>query len=941
MRTIFILVVLFLQSLSVMSQNSADSVYVNGNAIKDGYTGLMIPTAKVSFADTAGNIICDSIPFVVKKFEHKTYYYYFAKISKCPKYVVKITAKGYDSKVYELETSYYGGMEDREGYIDIPEVEMFPTMRANDLGEASVTASKVKMVMKGDTIEYNATAFRLAEGSMLDNLIRALPGAELSDNGRITVNGKFVSELLVNGRDFFKGDPMVALANLPAYTVNKIQVYHKGEDKLDGKGTRPGTEADPLVMDVRLKREYAKGLISNYEAGIGSALDGWDTKWLARVFAMHFSPVSSLAVYANANNLNAEQQPGRNGEWNKTDIASGRVTTKSAGVDFSRDWKEQKAKLSTTLTTKRQNRLNENTSFGESYFAGGNTFNSSAYTSHSDATSVNWKGRFEKSWNHTWLSVHPTAGYTHNSSDYEMEQARDNAEGREVYTRRHYGDSRNDSWNSGLEVNVSNGRLSFGHFGRMNASFRGRYNSSRLHGADADFVAHPAEQSGADINLRQRSRQPSHNYTFGTTLTPLNFSLTRLKDNLMMGGSLSGSYDYSYDSGKRELQENTSPEDETEGENLLWELDRRNSYHTTEKNHTYKVMVDYSLYMPFVVQIWLCNTFLNRSITDRRQDTQSLQRNDYLFEGNFLITSKSSDGEGSKYSLRLRMNQEAPRMLSMLDILDSADPMWQRVGNSDLGKTTFYMSTASYTHFRKAHDRRIDLTLNYTRTDDAISTAYFYDQATGITKLQPQNIDGNFNTSLSAVYSRFLDRKDNVHLSNTLGGVLRRSADYSSDTELLEILKVNQWNIYDQFRLRCTLGAVTLGAKADVSWNRYVSLSNVFAPFDCVDLNYGVSCTTPLLWGIDLQTDLMAYSRHGYETEELNTTDWVWNLSLSKGFGKGKAWVVKARGYDILQQLPNVRQYVNAQGRSETRYNTIPSYAVISLTYRFDIKPKR
>ena len=97
-------------------------------------------------------------------------------------------------------------------------------MSANDimLGTATVKASLVKMVVDHDTIVYNAGAFQLAEGSMLDGLIKQLPGAEIRDN-RIYVNGEFVQSLLVNGKDFFKGDPAIALENLPAYMVNKIK----------------------------------------------------------------------------------------------------------------------------------------------------------------------------------------------------------------------------------------------------------------------------------------------------------------------------------------------------------------------------------------------------------------------------------------------------------------------------------------------------------------------------------------------------------------------------------------------------------------------------------------------------------------------------------------------------------------------------------------------
>lgn len=126
-----------------------------------------------------------------------------------------------------------------------------------------------------------------------------------------------------------------------------------------------------------------------------------------------------------------------------------------------------------------------------------------------------------------------------------------------------------------------------------------------------------------------------------------------------------------------------------------------------------------------------------------------------------------------------------------------------------------------------------------------------------------------------------------------------------------------------------------------LKWNRLVSLSGVFTPFSYLDVNYGISATSPLAWGIDLDTELMAYCRRGYAEKAMNTTDWVWNLTLSKAFGRSKQWVVKATGFDILHQLPNTQRTVNAQGRTEVRYNTVSSYALLTLTYRLDIKPKR
>lgn len=168
------------------------------------------------------------------------------------------------------------------------------------------------MVMKGDTLVYNAAAFQLSEGSMLDQLVRQLPGVELRDGGRIYVNGCYAESLLVNGRDFFAGDPKVALDNLPVYTVDRVKVYEKATDDayLDNPKDTLRDKRKPLVVDVQLKREYAQGWIANAEGGYGTR-----DRYLARLFGLRYTDHSSLAVFANFNNTNDTRTPGSRGDW--------------------------------------------------------------------------------------------------------------------------------------------------------------------------------------------------------------------------------------------------------------------------------------------------------------------------------------------------------------------------------------------------------------------------------------------------------------------------------------------------------------------------------------------------------------------------------------------------------------------------------------------------
>ncbi|MDE6303226.1 MAG: hypothetical protein K2M01_00235, partial [Paramuribaculum sp.] len=125
--------------------------------------------------------------------------------------VIRVTAEGYYPGC--INVSQLG---QREHGIELRPIMMtrIPFYQPRQLEEVTVKDSKLKMVMKGDTIVYNADAFALAGGSMLDGLISQLPGVELKGNGQIYVNGKFVSELLVYGENFFKGAPKIALENL-------------------------------------------------------------------------------------------------------------------------------------------------------------------------------------------------------------------------------------------------------------------------------------------------------------------------------------------------------------------------------------------------------------------------------------------------------------------------------------------------------------------------------------------------------------------------------------------------------------------------------------------------------------------------------------------------------------------------------------------------------
>ena len=266
------------------------------------------------------------------------------------KYIVRIKSEGYETSYYNLNIL---PSEEKHGEVirDMGRVRL-PRIMNRKLDELVVSATKIMMVMKGDTLVYDATMFQLAEGSMLDELVKQLPGVRLEKGGRITVNGHFISSLLVDGKDFFNGDPQVALQNLPAYMVSKVKAYQKVPDNAyitrssEEKGPRID---DPWVLDVSLKRQYAKGYVANAEL----AHSVYQSKpMLARLFGLRFTDKSRIALYATGNNINMSGSPQTDsGNWDEYTRKQGENKTAEAGAFYYIESHDRKIRYNSILKT--------------------------------------------------------------------------------------------------------------------------------------------------------------------------------------------------------------------------------------------------------------------------------------------------------------------------------------------------------------------------------------------------------------------------------------------------------------------------------------------------------------------------------------------------------------------------------------------------------------
>ena len=240
-------------------------------------------------------------------------------------FILRFTCKGYQTAYKPIKVIWRKKKTSLS--LGLITMRQLSDMADRQLGEATITATKIKFYTKNDTLVFNASAFQLQEGSMLDGLIAQLPGVEMKPDGRIFVKGRYVESLLLNGRDFFKGDNTVLLDNLPAYMVQQVQVYEKESEmsKLAGRKVDSGK----YVMDVKLKRQYAIGWLANTEWGYGT-----ENRYLGRLFAMRYTPQSRVSAFGNLNNVNSRRKPDGSGGWGDFDPSGGLTATKRAGLDY-------------------------------------------------------------------------------------------------------------------------------------------------------------------------------------------------------------------------------------------------------------------------------------------------------------------------------------------------------------------------------------------------------------------------------------------------------------------------------------------------------------------------------------------------------------------------------------------------------------------------------
>ena len=887
-------------------------------------------------------------------------------------YILRFSKEGYQTKEVRVKIKK---LYKREYSIRHDPVYLARKPKERALGEAVVKATKVKFYSKGDTLVYNADAFQLQEGSMLDALIRQLPGVELKDDGRILVNGRYVESLLLNGEDFFRGDRSIMLDNLPTYMVKTVQVYDKAGRLSEMIGRNAGDEQ--LVMDVRLKKQYSIGWIANAEAAGGT-----EERYLARLFALRFTNHSRLSFFGAVNNVNEYVKPGEGSEWTPS-VGNGLTTTRHAGADYLISDRNKRFKLQGNAEVRHSDDAYDQRSTSVNFLSGGDTYGRSSYRNRTHNVSLGSYHTWDFNWEKAKLTVQPSLTYLktrQTEGQLSGSFATDPGEymGSEVLdslfrpgldsrvlaaTLNRY---RADQRYSGHSVTTglyANSMMDIPHSGdHLQIEASGNYGDNAYRRFTHRLYDYPADATAATDFRNEYAPTNNRSYSYSAKasywlLLPQNINLIPYY-----------SYNYNYSRSNNGLMRLDWLGDEwgADSQHALgalpsvadWAqqtLDGRNSLYTTARNDGHIVGTRLTRYN-MNGNMWECTVDLPLIFERNRLDYErpavvdtALTRHVVYFRPSFNLSNiwfvKDENGQqiaSHRWGMQYTLGSHAPAQSYDIDVMDDSNPLAVTLGNPGLRQTWQHAANTWYQWSRPGTQHLVGLNAAYGITQNAVTMGYVYDRTTGARTYRPENVNGNWYASGGMNFSTPLDKPRRLTLSGNTSASFNQNVDFIGIEGEYAARRSTVHNLYltQGLRLDYRIDKYQFGAKANATWTHATSRREDFRTINAADFSYGVTAKLDLPADFQLSTDLTVYSRRGYEDPEMNTTDVVWNARLAKRFLKGKLSVM-IDGFDLLGQLSTIRRTLNGQGRTETWYNTIPRYAMLHAIYRLNVKPRK
>ena len=938
---------MFLSAVMALFLFSASAVTISGKAVDaNDKSGLAGATVKLLRANRDSSL--------VKGVSTSAEGFFRLPDVGSGKYIVSISYIGYKSKNVNVTV----GKESKR----LGEVGLEPSSIM--LKEATVVGVKTEVVVKEDTVEYNADSYKTQPNAVVEDLLKRLPGVEVDSDGKITANGKEITKILVDGKEFFSDDTKVGTKNLPVNIVDKIQVVDRKSDLARLTGVDDGE--DETVINLTVKKGMNNGWFGNVSAGYGT-----DNRYEGNFMVNRFADGNQYTILGGANNTNNMGfTNGAASRFARFGGNRGINSSQNVGFNFNVGDEDEKFRAGGHLMYSHNNMYSRNRNDKQYLFTDSTSYSNSTNISRNDSHNIN--GRFRIKWeidSFNTLEFRPNLSFNFNESN--KEDLTNTLDGHKEKVN----DSYNKDHSQGKGYDLG-GQLVYNHKVRSHPgrsfSMQVRYSFSDTREDGDSYTENKyylVDDPTQIISQIDENRQWSNNINGRLTWTE---PLGDIKKALFLDVAYRAQYRFNnadklvYDV---PVEVTTETEEARRIANLNSILDCPEVLDYIKSEYSSLALTNPVLLEQILTdELQMSSPVLNEEVSNRfrndffsqslevgvRKVTKSLNASAGMSLNpsmsrsiNLMNDAKSIPtrwvwnvapyarlrfkmSTSRSLQLNYRANTSQPSMSQLQPVADVSNPLRIVVGNPDLKPSFTQRLNLRFNDFDQEAQRSIMAMLNAQYTLNSIISMTDYNKETGGQTTTYGNVNGVWNAFAMGMISVPLPNKSfyfsthlNTRYSSTVGynnGQYNRSGTFSVNVSPGMTFRsgVVELQLRPNYNLQTTHNTVNTGN--DLTVHRYGGMfdGNVTLPF-----------------GLSLNTDLNFSASQGY-ADGYDTEQWLWNASISYEFLKGRQASITAKVYDILGQKKSISRTVTANYIQDSEYNALTRYAMFTFAYRFN-----
>ncbi len=837
-------------------------------------------------------------------------------------YILKVQYLGYTNAFQNVT------VQDKNVFLK----NIYISSAQKKLKEVEVTGMTAQMQVRGDTVEYNPAAFKLADNAVVEDLLKKLPGVEVDAEGKIKVNGQEITKVRVDGKKFFEGDVTMATKNFTVDMVDKVQVIDQKSEMAQLTGFED--ENTERIINLTIKANRKKGVFGNVSAGLGADKDDilrYDGNSMVNIMKGE----SMNTITASANNTNNS----RSGRGRQGMSAGGGGFTEAQNFGLNNN-----TELSKTFKVGGNAQYNHTTSTSISSNERENYMKDTTYLNNSTSNSLRENNaanmRLEMEWNIdtlTTLIVQPnidySTSYSESTSDGEnLQRPIDELTGGDTISTSHStNNSNSNTISSGLRVILS----------RKSAVKKGRTFSLNVNGNldNSNGEGHRKTErwttAYGDSTIDQRSTNSSNSYGTDMRLSVVE-PLWNLQNFLEFAGSFRGSW-----SNSDQLQYDKGIDGVYDQLDTRYSNSFENSFYTETAEINFRHAAQSYSYM-FGLSANPSQTYSHTYYSFQTANDSVLNRTNKVF--NFSPTGEFRYNFGRRQFARMQYRGRTSQpSIDQMQPVKTNDLMNETVGNPSLNPSFSHNLNLMYSSFNQEHFSSLNIGLNGSYTLDALVRNTVYD-AVGKSYNQTVNVkakDAPFNAGFNMSYNVPIIQKRLQFYTNTTLNYSRSSGysdrtrrqnpyDESGDLALGYLSKTLTKGGSQNLSLSLTTDMVEVGLRGNVRYNN--SLNNLLNRHqETTDYTASANINLTLPYSLTISNNWDYTTREGYSA--YTKDELVWNATIDKSILKKKG-TLSLRFYDILQQKQNIRENIGDNSRTLSRSNQLTSYFMLSFTYR-------